>query len=166
MRENGGNDTVATEPHNEDTDRQEIRSQFRELYQEFGSQQEQGGNNALLQLLSQMIPESLQEEWLEQMDQSSKKGCPESFIDSLPRIPKSRLTSRSSCSICCSNYLEDEYPLVVQLPHCQHEFDLECIGVWLSKSTTCPLCRDDVMSHKVKIDTSQVEEEEDWGMYG
>lgn len=166
MRENNVNDATATEPDDEDTDRHAMRSQFRELYQVFGGQQEQGGNSALLQLLSQMIPESLQEEWLEQMDQSSKKGCPDSFIDSLPRIPKSQLNSHSSCPICCCTYLEDEYPLVVQLPYCKHEFDLECIAVWLSKSTTCPLCRDDVMSHKVKIDTSQVEVEEDWGMYG
>lgn len=103
---------------------------------------------------------------MEQLDQRDKKGCPESFIDSLPRVPKSKLGPHSECSICCSNYLEDEYPLVVELPHCYHKFDLECLSVWLSKSTTCPLCRDDVLSHRIEIDTSQAELEEDWGMYG
>lgn len=122
--------------------------------------------DTVLRILSQLIPESLQEEWLEQMEESDKKGCPESFVDSLPRIPKSKLPPKGSCSICCGNYFDDEYPLVVELPHCGHKFDLECISVWFVKSTSCPLCRDDVMSHKPQIDTSQVEVEEDWGMYG
>lgn len=145
-----------------DDDGQELRSQLREIFRRQGL----GDESAVLRILSQLIPESLQEEWLSQMEESEKKGCPDSFIDSLPRIPKSKLKPESNCAICCGNYLDDDYPLVVQLPHCGHEFDLECITVWFSKSTSCPLCRDDVMSHKIKIDTTGVEMEEDWGMYG
>lgn len=140
---------------------------MREIFRLYSSDEDhQEDNTTLLELLSQLIPESLQEEWLEQLDQHDKKGCPESFIDSLPRVSKRNLSSTSACSICFSVFLEDDYPLVVELPHCDHRFDLECISIWLSKSTTCPLCRDDVMSHKVKIDSSKAELEEDWGMYG
>lgn len=145
-----------------DEDNAELRSQLREIFRREGL----GDMTAVLRIISQLIPESLQEEWLEQMEESDKKGCPESFIDSLPRIPKAELKPEANCSICCGNYLDDEYPLVVRLPHCGHDFDLECITVWFSKSTSCPLCRDDVMSHKVEVDTSCLEVEEDWGMYG
>ncbi|SCV01650.1 LANO_0F12838g1_1 [Lachancea nothofagi CBS 11611] len=138
------------------SDRRDLRSQLHSLYQENGT------SNALLQMLSQLIPESMQEELLE----DTKDGCPDNYIDSLPRIKKKDLKEQESCSICCCNYKDDEYPLVVELPHCSHRFDLECVAVWLSKSTTCPLCRDDVLSHKPKIDVSQVEMEDEWGMYG
>lgn len=79
-----------------------------------------------------------------------------------------KLKATDNCSICYTNYLEDEYPLVVELPHCHHKFDLECLSVWLSRSTTCPLCRDNVMGHRIinEIDTTEAELEEDWGMYG
>lgn len=140
----------------------EVRAQLREIFRREGL----GDSTTVLQLLSQLIPESLQEEWLDQMAEADKKGCPESFVDSLPRVPKSEISPSSSCSICYVNYLDDGYPLVVRLPHCGHDFDLECLSVWFSKSTSCPLCRDDVLSHRAEVDTSQVELEEDWGMYG
>ena len=135
--------------------RRDLRAQIRNLYQEDGS------STALLQLLAQLIPESMQEELL-----NEKEGCPETFIDSLPRVNKCDLKGADACSICCCGYLDDTHPLVVELPHCSHRFDLECVAVWLSKSRTCPLCRDDVLSHKPKVDISNVELEEDWGMYG
>lgn len=103
---------------------------------------------------------------MEQMEQADKKGCSESFLDSLPRVPRSKIKKDDNCPICCCKYEEDDHPLVAELPHCGHRFDVECISVWLSKSTSCPLCRDDVTSHKLDIDTSQVELEEDWGMFG
>ncbi|CAI4055311.1 hypothetical protein SKDZ_02G1680 [Saccharomyces kudriavzevii ZP591] len=152
--------------------RRQIRSQLQGLFQ--GSANTSGGGNGysdstlLLQLLSQLLPESLQEEWLQEMDKGKNTGCPDSFAASLPRINRKKLNSTDNCSICYTNYLEDEYPLVVELPHCNHRFDLECLSVWLSRSTTCPLCRDDVMGHRIinDIDTNEAELEEDWGMYG
>ena len=102
----------------------------------------------------------------EELLQEKQEGCPDTYIDSLPRVEKGKLKDAEACSICCCNYRDDKYPLVVELPHCNHRFDLECVAVWLSKSRTCPLCRDDVLSHKPNVDVSQVEMEDDWGMYG
>ncbi|EDO16672.1 hypothetical protein Kpol_1052p19 [Vanderwaltozyma polyspora DSM 70294] len=101
-------------------------------------------------------------------DNSSEKGCSESFISSLPRLKLSDLKDpiNDSCSICCCTYADDKYPLISKLPHCGHNFDYECLSIWLSKNKTCPMCRDDITSHKEVIDTSNVELEEDWGMYG
>lgn len=53
--------------------RRDLRAQIRNLYQEDGS------STALLQLLAQLIPESMQEELLNEKEE----GCPETFIDSL-----------------------------------------------------------------------------------
>lgn len=40
--------------------------------------------------------------------------------------------------------------------------------MWLSKNTTCPMCRDNVTEKKnlPEVDVSKAELEEDWGMYG
>ncbi|AMD22372.1 HGR033Wp [Eremothecium sinecaudum] len=123
-------------------------------------------NSALIQVLTQLIPEELQEQWLEWLNDSGKRGVPEGYVDTLPRVPKQKIKADDACAICCCVYLDDDYPLIIKLPHCGHMFDLQCISVWLSKSTTCPMCRNDVLSHKEKIDTSQAELEEDWGMFG
>lgn len=124
-----------------------------------------GPNERLINVLTQLIPEELQEQWMEQLE-GSNKGVPDTFIDSLPRVNKAHLENGDECAICCNTYLDDEYPLVVELPYCHHKYDLECLSIWLSKSTTCPICRDEVMSHKIQINTSNAELEEDWGMYG
>lgn len=144
-----------------------MRNQLQSVFQSYGNSARNSteDNVVLLELLSQLIPESLQEEWLENST-NSNNHCPESFIDSLPRINKKLIKIDDECPICRCNYLDDDYPLVVQLPHCNHKFDLECLAVWLSKSTSCPLCRDDVLSHKVIIDDSQAELEEFGGLYG
>ncbi|CAD6598757.1 XXYS1_4_G0016950.mRNA.1.CDS.1 [Saccharomyces cerevisiae] len=152
--------------------RRQVRSQLQGLFQNFGNTSGEGDAHSdstlLLRLLSQLLPESLQEEWLQEMDKGKSAGCPDTFAASLPRINKKKLKATDNCSICYTNYLEDEYPLVVELPHCHHKFDLECLSVWLSRSTTCPLCRDNVMGHRIinEIDTTEAELEEDWGMYG
>ncbi|CAI4058622.1 SUVC04G2805 [Saccharomyces uvarum] len=165
-------DTRETRETSQDEQRRQVRSQLQELFQNFGSTGGEGtgysDSTLLLQLLSQLLPESLQEEWLQEMDSGKNKGCSDTFAASLPRINKKMLKPSDNCSICYTNYLEDKYPLVVELPHCHHKFDLECLSVWLSRSTTCPLCRDDVMGHRVinEIDTTEAELEEDWGMYG
>ncbi|KAH7586439.1 Zinc finger RING-type profile [Nakaseomyces glabratus] len=172
----------ATEEHNinnnesSDEGRQEVRDHFRTLFQQFygpGTHRdgtERGGEatTTLLQLLSQLMPEDLQEQLMQSMDSASKQGCSDTFIDSLPRIPQKKLKSDDTCPICCSNFIADEYPLVVELPHCGHKFDFECVSMWLTKNTTCPMCRDDVTHKKElpELDTSKVELEEDWGMYG
>ncbi|AET38369.1 uncharacterized protein Ecym_2658 [Eremothecium cymbalariae DBVPG len=139
-----------------------LRSQLNEMF--FSNST--SDNSALFQVLTQLIPEELQQEWLEWISDGEKRGVPEGFSDSLPRVATTHLSPDDTCAICCCVYLEDSYPLVVKLPNCNHKFDLQCITLWLSKSSTCPMCRNDVMSSKTKIDTSMVELEEDWGMYG
>ncbi|KAG0670498.1 hypothetical protein C6P41_001607 [Kluyveromyces marxianus] len=102
-----------------------------------------------------------------QFDQNGKdKGMSEYYIDSLPREPKNKLKTEDTCAICQCNFLEDPYPLVAKLPHCNHAFDLECLSVWLQSNHTCPMCRDDLTSKHLDIDTSQCELEEDFNMYG
>ncbi|CCD22899.1 uncharacterized protein NDAI_0A07450 [Naumovozyma dairenensis CBS 421] len=167
--EHGLNDSDETGNHR-NTERRELRNEFRELFQAYGSNNSRNGNNdnvILLQMLSELIPEDLQQEWFEQIDSKNRKSCSKEFIDSLPRIKANSIKDKNAeCAICFCKFLEDKYPLVAELPHCGHRFDLECISVWLSKSDTCPLCRDSVLSHKTDIDVSKTEMEEDWGMYG
>ncbi|XP_043714630.1 RING-H2 finger protein ATL40-like [Telopea speciosissima] len=43
------------------------------------------------------------------------------------------------CSICLSTIEEEE--TVRLLPNCSHVFHVQCIDMWLSSQTTCPICR-------------------------
>ena len=48
------------------------------------------------------------------------------------------------CVICFDEYSLGK--LISQLP-CKHIFCKDCIFYWLKKSSTCPLCREDVKRH-------------------
>jgi len=76
-------------------------------------------------------------------------GVPQSFLDALDRVPLKHLKKTDACPICGECFLDDEYPLVVQLPcHPAHRFDLECVGPWLRLQGTCPLDRKDLTKKK------------------
>ncbi|KAI1211261.1 uncharacterized protein F4807DRAFT_30223 [Annulohypoxylon truncatum] len=96
-------------------------------------------------------------------------GVRQEYLDSLDRVPKKQLKQDDSCPICAENYLDDPYPLVVELPcHGSHRFDLECVGPWLQSKGSCPMCRKDLTKKKViEIPKDEEEEEDDVdGLYG
>lgn len=45
----------------------------------------------------------------------------------------------TECSVCLSTIVEET--MVKLLPNCTHRFHVECIDMWLSSNTTCPICR-------------------------
>ncbi|CAI4315220.1 CBM_collapsed_G0005190.mRNA.1.CDS.1 [Saccharomyces cerevisiae] len=63
--------------------RRQVRSQLQGLFQNFGNTSGEGDAHSdstlLLRLLSQMLPESLQEEWLQEMDKGKSAGCPDTL---------------------------------------------------------------------------------------
>ncbi|KGO58830.1 Zinc finger, RING-type [Penicillium expansum] len=96
------------------------------------------------------------------------EGVDEEFCDTLERVPKASLKPADTCPICNNPFMEDAYPLVVQLPcHPTHRFDLECVRPWLRLRGTCPLDRIDFakqLRDKVEAKKKLVEEdeEEEW----
>ncbi|KAK5995194.1 putative RING finger protein [Cladobotryum mycophilum] len=84
------------------------------------------------------------------------------FLDNLDRVRKQSLTKDDDCAICKMPFLEDEYPLVVELP-CQgkHRFDLECVSPWLRSMGTCPMCRDEMDKKKEPAVVEEVGSDED-----
>ncbi|KAF2739704.1 hypothetical protein EJ04DRAFT_531570 [Polyplosphaeria fusca] len=94
------------------------------------------------------------------------KGVPNSFLDELERVPKKSLKKTDTCPICVNPFLDDPYPLVVQLPcHRDHRFDLDCIAPWLKLNSTCPLDRKELMKKKKPPPPPQDDEEEYDDMY-
>lgn len=86
---------------------------------------------------------------------------PQSYLDELERVPKKSLKKTDTCPICSEPFLDDEFPLVVELPcHPTHKFDLECVGPWLRLNGTCPLDRKELM--KKKGVEKLVDEEEEY----
>ncbi|CZT45904.1 uncharacterized protein RSE6_06261 [Rhynchosporium secalis] len=87
-------------------------------------------------------------------------GVPRSYLDELERVPKKILKKNDTCPICNEAFLDDKYPLVVELPcHRTHRFDLECVGPWLRLQGTCPLDRKRMI--KEKVEPVKDEEDED-----
>lgn len=97
------------------------------------------------------------------------EGVDQAFLDTLDRVPKKSLKKSDLCPICGSLFLDDEYPLVVQLPcssKVPHKFDLDCIAPWLKMNGTCPMDRDDLRKRKIEIPKAEPEEEEWDDLYG
>jgi len=108
--------------------------------------------------------ENLMEHVQSQIDDPPEKvaGVPQSYLDELERVPKKSLKKDDMCPICAEKFLDDEFPLVVQLPcHKTHRFDLECVGPWLMLQGTCPLDRKELMKKK-EVPKMENEEEEDY----
>jgi len=132
-----------------------LRDQFYTLAQDAPSE-------ANAELLRTLI-ESIQS----QIDSPAETvaGVPQSYLDGLERVPKKQLKKTDSCPICGEPFLDDQYPLVVELPcHKTHRFDLDCVGPWLRLNGTCPLDRKDLMKKKevVKAKDDDEEDEEDY----
>ncbi|OCK72926.1 hypothetical protein K432DRAFT_411208 [Lepidopterella palustris CBS 459.81] len=91
------------------------------------------------------------------------QGVPDSFLDELERVPKKSLKKTDVCPICCNPFLEDEYPLVVQLPcHKDHRFDLDCIRPWLKLNSTCPLDRKILLKRKEPPPQEKDDDDGEW----
>ena len=91
------------------------------------------------------------------------QGVPQSYLDALERVPKTLLKGSDTSPILSGDaFLDDPYPLVVQLPcHSTHRFDLDCVGPWLRLNGTCPLDRKDLMKKKEVVKPKDEEEEDD-----
>ncbi|KAL1194756.1 E3 ubiquitin-protein ligase ATL9 [Cardamine amara subsp. amara] len=46
------------------------------------------------------------------------------------------------CAVCLCEFEDDE--TLRLMPHCSHVFHADCVDVWLSDHSTCPLCRADL----------------------
>lgn len=113
-----------------------LANAFEMMRGEDSGQEQQDGGNDLLATMVQSLMENANDPPRE------LQGVPDSFLDGLERVPKKALKKTDTCPICCNPFLDDEYPLVVQLPcHKDHRFDLDCIRPWLKLNSTCPLDR-------------------------
>jgi hypothetical protein len=91
-------------------------------------------------------------------------GVSQEYLDTLDRVPKKSLKKDDACPICAEKFLDDKFPLVVQLPcHKSHRFDLECVSPWLQSKGTCPMCRKDLTKKREKVAVRDESEEEDDG---
>ncbi|KAL3638599.1 RING-H2 finger protein atl7 [Castilleja foliolosa] len=53
------------------------------------------------------------------------------------------------CSVCLGEYEAEDK--LQQIPGCGHTFHMDCIDLWLSTRTTCPLCRQSLLASTTTI---------------
>uniref|UniRef100_J3LE18 RING-type E3 ubiquitin transferase n=2 Tax=Oryza brachyantha TaxID=4533 RepID=J3LE18_ORYBR len=79
----------------------------------------------------------------------SKAGLDAAEIAALPLVSyrdvKQHRTGDDAleCAVCLLEFDDDD--ALRLLPACPHAFHPECIGLWLEKHVTCPLCRANVL---------------------
>jgi hypothetical protein len=118
---------------------------------------ESSGDNDLLASMIEVLRQNADD------PPAELKGVPDSFLDELERVPKSALKPTDECPICVNPFLDDQYPLVVQLPcHKDHYFDLDCIRPWLKLNSTCPLDRKELLKKKQPPPPPAEDDEEDY----
>ncbi|KAK2029258.1 hypothetical protein LX32DRAFT_561012 [Colletotrichum zoysiae] len=89
-------------------------------------------------------------------------GVSQEYLDSLDRVSKKALGKDEACPICAEKFLDDQYPLVVELPcHSSHRFDLECVSPWLRSKGSCPMCRKDLTKKKEQVIVPDDDDEND-----
>ncbi|XP_021757310.1 RING-H2 finger protein ATL3-like [Chenopodium quinoa] len=75
-----------------------------------------------------------------------RRGLDPAALRSLPILvynPKD-FKDGLECAVCLSEVSEGEKARL--LPKCNHGFHVECIDMWFQSHSTCPLCRDSVIS--------------------
>jgi len=76
------------------------------------------------------------------LSSSHTKGLDSSIIASIPMFiyaEKNDCKDELECVICLSGFEDGEMGRC--LPKCGHGFHLECIDMWLSSHSNCPICR-------------------------
>ncbi|KAG7619951.1 Zinc finger RING-type [Arabidopsis suecica] len=72
---------------------------------------------------------------------TAELGLSKDIREMLPVViyKESFIVKDSQCSVCLGDYQAEEK--LQQMPSCGHTFHMECIDLWLTSHTTCPLCR-------------------------
>ncbi|XP_072959074.1 RING-H2 finger protein ATL2-like [Typha angustifolia] len=72
-------------------------------------------------------------------------------LSSLPIFVYSSIAheERLECAICTMEFEEGEQGRL--LPNCYHSYHVECIDMWFSSHSTCPVCRVNVRSENDEL---------------
>uniref|UniRef100_A0A161ZYY7 RING-type E3 ubiquitin transferase n=1 Tax=Daucus carota subsp. sativus TaxID=79200 RepID=A0A161ZYY7_DAUCS len=84
---------------------------------------------------------------LQQLFHLHDSGVDQSFIDTLPIFNYKAIVGVKNpfdCAVCLCEFEGDDNLRL--LPKCSHAFHMECIDTWLLSHSTCPLCRDCLLS--------------------
>ncbi|KAL2653647.1 hypothetical protein R1flu_021775 [Riccia fluitans] len=86
---------------------------------------------------------SVDQRTVENIDNVSEaeQGLERGLIESFPSIVYGGevQVNETICSVCLGEYTVGEKLRVI--PSCKHTFHMECVDVWLSRRSTCPVCR-------------------------
>ncbi|KAJ9182749.1 hypothetical protein P3X46_006707 [Hevea brasiliensis] len=64
----------------------------------------------------------------------------EALEEAFPSFAHGKIVKSDECAICLEEFKEGEKCRML-FPSCVHIFHKDCIDIWLSEDTRCPLCR-------------------------
>ncbi|CAH2059331.1 unnamed protein product [Thlaspi arvense] len=85
---------------------------------------------------------------------TATRGIDAAIVKSFPTFLYSEVKERRigkggvECAVCLCEFEDDE--TLRLMPHCYHVFHADCVNVWLSDHSTCPLCRMDLIFQSVE----------------
>lgn len=97
----------------------------------------QNRNNEILEDYRNYLSDGDFGEYLLQL-QSCRPPITENPCKNIYRIPIKKFNEKGRCSICMSDYLQDETGYLIS---CNHRFHKECLKGWMKIKNTCPNCR-------------------------
>ncbi|XP_073127057.1 E3 ubiquitin-protein ligase ATL23-like [Henckelia pumila] len=68
-----------------------------------------------------------------------QNGLSAADLERLPKATGEDLVPGSDCAVCLDE-IGGEEPVKL-IPGCKHGYHAECIDLWLSKNSACPICR-------------------------
>ncbi|KAH7292659.1 hypothetical protein KP509_29G079900 [Ceratopteris richardii] len=71
-------------------------------------------------------------------------------------LPAHEWRHRADCVVCLTDFQEAES--IRMLPRCEHCFHQQCIELWLSAHSTCPLCRRSLLPSPRALSPSSVDQ--------
>lgn len=88
------------------------------------------------------------------LDVCKRKKATEDFhfqqvliAEKLKEIGLARLLGVTDCSICHENV---DHEIIFDL-ECKHVFHTLCLGQWMFRNNTCPLCRNKILEEKTLV---------------
>ncbi|XP_043714839.1 RING-H2 finger protein ATL38-like [Telopea speciosissima] len=106
----------------------------------------------------------------DRISRKENRGLDPAVIETFPIFAYSHVKDHKlgngalECVVCLNEFVDED--TIRLLPKCDHVFHPDCIDAWLSKHTTCPVCRANLVpvpgeTHAIMVPVQEIEGDSD-----